>query len=121
MSRVPFVVVLITAGSRREADCIAATLVEEGLAACVNLVAPIASVYQWRGKIERGREVLLIAKTRRALVRKLTVRVQDLHSYDVPEIITLPIEAGSASYLNWLAAETRLPSTGKRALKPSRS
>jgi len=114
MSRVPLVVVFVTAGSRREADRIAAALVEERLAACVNLVAPVVSIYQWEGKIERGREVLLIAKTRRALVPRLTARVQALHSYDVPEIIALPIEAGSTPYLEWLTAETRPSKTRKR-------
>lgn len=109
MSRVRSVVVLMTAGSRREGESIAAALVEEHLAACVNLVAPVTSIYRWRGKVERSREVLLIAKTRRTLVARLTARVQALHSYDVPEVIALPIEAGAAAYLDWVAGETRSP------------
>lgn len=115
MSRVPSVVVLMTAGSRREAESIAVALVEERLAACVNLVAPVVSVYRWQGRVERGREVLLIAKTRRALVARLTARVQALHSYDVPEVIALPIEGGGAAYLEWVAGETRLPQKRPRA------
>ena len=120
MSRVPLVVVLVTAGSRREADRIAAALVEERLVACVNLVAPIVSIYQWEGNIERSREVMLIAKTRRTLIGRLTARVQELHSYNVPEIIVLPIEGGSIAYREWVAGETR-PARRKPAPKRRQS
>ncbi len=109
MSRVRSVAVLMTAGSQREAERIATTLVDERLAACVNLVAPVVSIYRWRGAVERAREVLLIAKTRRALVPRLTARVRTLHSYDEPEVIALPIEGGSSGYLDWVAAETAAP------------
>jgi periplasmic divalent cation tolerance protein len=98
-------VVLSTAGTRAEAERLAAALVEERLAACVNLVAPLTSIYRWRGRVERAREVLLVIKTRRALVPRLSARVRDLHSYDVPEVIAVPVVAGAAPYLAWLSAE----------------
>jgi len=121
MSRVPSVVVLMTAGSRREGERIATALVDEHLAACVSVVASATSIYRWQGRIERGREVLLIAKTRRALVRRLTARVEELHSYDVPEVIALPIEGGGAAYLEWLAGETQPRRRRQRAPVRSRS
>ena len=100
------VVILTTAGSDDEAGRLADALVGERLAACVNVVAPITSVYRWQGKIERGREVLLVVKTRAALVKRVTARIQALHSYDVPEVVVLPIAGGSAAYLKWLVGET---------------
>ena len=93
------VVALSTAGSRDEAERLATTLVDERLAACVNLVAPLTSIYRWQGVVERAEETLLVIKTRRALVPRLTARVRELHSYDVPELIVLPIVAGAAPYL----------------------
>ncbi len=101
------VVALSTAGSRGEAERIATALVDERLAACVNLVAPLTSIYRWQGAVERAEETLLVIKTRRALVPRLGARVQELHSYDVPELVVLPIVAGAASYLAWLLGETR--------------
>ncbi|MBI3768800.1 MAG: divalent-cation tolerance protein CutA [Deltaproteobacteria bacterium] len=100
---------LTTAPSREEADRIAAALVDERLAACVNVVAPITSIYRWRGAVERAEEVLLLVKTRRARVARVGARIRALHSYDLPEVIALPIDAGSAAYLAWIAAETPLP------------
>ena len=101
------VVVLSTAGSREEAERIATALVEERLAACVNLVAPLTSIYRWRGAVERAEEVLLVIKTRRRSVPALVRRIGALHSYDVPEVIALPIVAGARPYLAWLAGATR--------------
>lgn len=98
---------LSTAGSRDEAERIATALVEERLAACVNLVAPITSIYRWRGAVERAEEVLLVVKTRRSLAARVVARIRALHSYDVPEAIVLPIEGGAADYLAWVATETR--------------
>ena len=100
------VVVLSTAGSQDEAERIATALVDERLAACVNLVAPMISIYRWHGAVERASEVLLVIKTRRRLAPRLIRRLQALHSYDVPEAIVLPIEAGARRYLAWLLAET---------------
>jgi len=100
------VVVLATAGSPEEAERIATTLVEARLAACVNLVTPVTSIYRWQGAVERASEVLLVIKTRRTSTTRLVARLRALHSYELPEVIVLPIVAGSAPYLRWLVAET---------------
>lgn len=96
------IVVYVTVGSGDEADRMAQALVGEQLAACVNRVRSIQSVYRWQGKVEQSDEELLIVKTRRQLFPALEKRVKELHSYSVPEIIALPILEGSADYLNWL-------------------
>lgn len=96
------IVVYVTVGSGEEADRMAQALVGEQLAACVNRVRSIQSVYRWQGKVEQNDEELLIIKTRRQLFPALEKRVKELHSYSVPEIIGLPIIEGSEDYLNWL-------------------
>ena len=101
------IVVLVTCGSEEEALKIAHSLVEEHLAACVNLISPIRSIYRWEGKILDEREWLLIVKTQRQRFEELEKKVKSLHSYSVPEIIGLPIVEGSSSYLNWLAEMTQ--------------
>jgi periplasmic divalent cation tolerance protein len=103
------VVVLVTVGSREEAERIAEALVTERLAACVNVVGPITSIYHWEGRVERGQELLLIIKTRAALCDQLEARVKSLHSYQNPEVIAVPISAGAAAYLDWLRSETLAP------------
>ena len=100
------VVVLVTAGSADEAARIARTLVEERLAACGNVVGPIRSIYRWQGAVEEADEHLLVLKARAADVAALEARVRTLHSYDVPEVIALPVVGGSAAYLAWLADAT---------------
>jgi periplasmic divalent cation tolerance protein len=96
-------VVLVTCANRREAGRIARALVEEKLAACVNVVdGPVLSIYRWKGRVERAREILLIIKTTAAAFSRLEPRVKELHSYDTPEIIGLPILAGSRGYLDWV-------------------
>lgn len=100
------IVVLITTGSLEEGREIARTLVQERLAACVNIVSPIHSVYRWEGELNDDQEVLLIAKTATGMLEELAGRVKQLHSYAVPEIIALPILAGSDDYLRWIDAET---------------
>jgi periplasmic divalent cation tolerance protein len=97
-----FVVVLITAGSQEEAERIAQALVSEMLAACVNVIPGITSVYRWQGEVQSDSEWLLVAKSCRDILADLTRRVQALHSYDVPEIIALPLAGGSEAYLRWL-------------------
>jgi len=97
-----FLVVYVTVGSPEEGERLAHALVEERLAACVNRVGPVRSVYRWQGQIEQNDEELLIIKTKRALFERLKTRVQELHSYSVPEIIALPILEGSEPYLKWL-------------------
>jgi periplasmic divalent cation tolerance protein len=96
------VIVLITASSDGEAVKIAATLVNEHLAACVNIVPEVRSLFFWEGKTQDAREVLLVCKSRLPLIEKLIKRVKGLHSYAVPEIIALPIVAGSREYLDWV-------------------
>ena len=97
--------VYVTVGSPAEGDRLARALVEERLAACVNRVGPVHSVYRWQGKIEQSEEELLIIKTRNALFDALEKRVRELHSYSVPEIISAPIVNGSEGYLRWLAEQ----------------
>jgi periplasmic divalent cation tolerance protein len=95
-------VVLSTAARRADAATIARALVSEGLAACVNIVGPVSSVYRWRGAIEDDREFLMVIKTRRALYGKVERRVRELHGYEVPEVIAISVDRGSAPYLDWL-------------------
>jgi periplasmic divalent cation tolerance protein len=96
--------VLMTAGSREEALRLADVLVGARLAACVQILPEIESVYHWQGKVERAPEVLLLAKTTLSNFNELESLVRSLHSYETPEIIALPITAGSAPYLEWLTA-----------------
>lgn len=98
-----FIVVYVTAGSAEEADRLAQTLVGEKLAACVNRIKSVQSVYRWQGQVEKSDEELLIIKTRGKLFPALEKRVRALHSYSVPEIIAVPVVDGSAGYLNWLS------------------
>lgn len=107
-----FIVVLVTVGSADEGERIATILVDERLAACVSIAGPIRSIYRWEGQVQRGDEHLLVIKSRDALFDALAARVCALHSYQTPEIIALPITAGSAGYLAWLTAVTRPPSEG---------
>lgn len=94
--------VWVTVGSREEGERLAEALVGERLAACVHVVGPIRSIYRWQGEVHRDEEHLLFIKTTRERCAALERRVRELHSYDVPEVIVLPIEGGSAAYLAWL-------------------
>lgn len=98
-------VVLITAGSQEEAEQIAQALVAEMLAACANIIPGVTSVYRWEGEVQRDQEWLLVVKSRREVLSDLIRRVQKLHSYDVPEIIALPLVDGSPAYLRWIDGE----------------
>jgi len=99
-----FLLVLTTCSSQKEAREIARSLVARRLAACVNiLTARVESIYQWKGRTESAKEFLLIAKTSRRRFEALRREIERLHTYDVPEIIALPITAGSPKYLRWLA------------------
>lgn len=100
------IVVFVTCGSEEEAVNISNALVEERLAACVNLISPVRSIYRWEEKICDEKEWLLIIKTQRKRFQEIETRVKSLHSYSVPEIISLPIVEGSSSYLNWLVEIT---------------
>jgi periplasmic divalent cation tolerance protein len=101
------IIVLITAGSEEEAAVLAKALVNEHLAACVNIVPAVSSFFFWEGKTQDARESLLLCKSRLPLMRQLIDRVKSLHSYSVPEIIALPIVAGSSEYLDWVKESTR--------------
>jgi periplasmic divalent cation tolerance protein len=94
--------VLITVPDADVGASLARTLVEERLAACVNLVPGVRSIYRWEGEVQDDREVLLIVKTREDALPALTARIGALHPYDVPEVIALPIAGGSEAYLAWL-------------------
>ena len=96
------IVVLMTAANRDEASRIAEILVTSGLAACVQILPEMQSVYRWKGEVERSNEVLLLAKTTSEKFDELDRAVREIHSYDTPEIIALPVSAASAPYLKWL-------------------
>jgi periplasmic divalent cation tolerance protein len=98
------IVVLMTASSLEEAARIAEVLVNQKLAACVQVLPEMQSIYVWKGEVQHEREVLMIAKTVRSNFAALERQVSALHSYETPEIVALPIVAGSARYLEWLAA-----------------
>jgi periplasmic divalent cation tolerance protein len=101
-----YIVVLVTVQKEEEAAEIAREIVGGKLAACVNIVRGVRSIYRWKGKTEDEGEVLMVVKTRRALFPDLMKRVKELHRYSVPEIIALPIVEGSEDYLGWLKEET---------------
>jgi len=103
------IIVLVTVGSREEGERIAEALVGEQRAACVNVVGPIRSIYRWENVVQRDEELLLIIKTRAALFAEVAARVHALHSYQTPEVIALPITAGSEAYLDWLRGVTARP------------
>ncbi len=100
------VLVVVTAPDRQTAEALATKLLEQRLAACVNILPGLRSHYWWQGKIEAAEEVLMLVKARRRDVAALTEAVQDSHPYDVPEVIALEIVEGSAAYLDWVEAET---------------
>lgn len=97
-----FLLVLTTAGSEEQAVQIARGLVEQRLAACVNVAALGCSVYRWKGKIEEEEEKLLIVKTSERLFERVCEAIRELHSYDVPEVLAIPIRDGDPDYLRWL-------------------
>lgn len=98
------IVVFMTAANGEEAARLADMLVGAHLAACVQILPEMESVYRWQGKIERQPEILLLAKTTKAKFEELEREVRALHSYETPEIVAVPVVAGSASYLEWLGS-----------------
>ena len=95
-------IILTTTGSREEAQKIARSLVERKLAACVNIVGPIESVYRWKGQVETSEEFLLVIKTTAAAYQRVGDLIRLLHSYEVPECVQLSIEDGLPKYLEWI-------------------
>ncbi|MBI5242935.1 MAG: divalent-cation tolerance protein CutA [Elusimicrobia bacterium] len=101
--------ILITVPDRKTGLSLARGLVGRGLAACVNMIPGIRSVYRWQGKVEESPEHLLVAKTRRSLLKKLTAFVRGHHPYAVPEVVALPILGGNPDYLAWLGESISSP------------
>lgn len=96
----------ITADTPEEAAAIGRSLVEERLAACVNILGGITSFYWWEGEVQQGAETALIAKTRADLTDAITARIKQLHGYTCPCVVALPIQGGNQDFIDWIAAET---------------
>jgi periplasmic divalent cation tolerance protein len=102
-----YIVTFVTASSKKEAEKIVKALLKNKLAACVNVVREIESFFWWRGKIDRAKETLLIIKSKKAKLAGIIKLVKSLHSYEVPEIIALPITGGFKPYLEWIDESVR--------------
>lgn len=100
-----FAILLISASSESESQEIVSSLLEKRLIACANVSSQVTSSYWWKGNIEKADEFIITAKTRLSLVEKITEEVKNIHSYDLPEILALPILDGSKDYLDWLNNE----------------
>jgi len=103
------VIVLTTAPADARADELARQLVDERLAACVNVSQPMVSVYRWKGQLERETERQIVIKTTRDRLAALETRLRQIHSYDLPEFVVLAVEQGSAAYLGWVVEQTSQP------------
>jgi periplasmic divalent cation tolerance protein len=97
-------VVMTTAANTEEAACLGRTLVEEELVACATVIPAVQSIYRWQGKVESSTETLLLLKTGPDQLAALEARLHQLHSYEIPEFLVLPVESGSRSYMEWLHA-----------------
>jgi periplasmic divalent cation tolerance protein len=102
-----YIQVVTTTAKREEAEAIARALIEGRLAACVQLLGPITSVYRWKGAVETGQEWRLCIKSRRELFERVEQEIRRLHTYEVPEILAIPILAGSRDYLAWMDGELK--------------
>ncbi|MBI2966533.1 MAG: divalent-cation tolerance protein CutA [Bacteroidetes bacterium] len=107
ISKQPVIFVYITAADSREARKIGYELVQSRLAACINIFPQMKSIYRWQGKIEQSNEVVMIAKTKKALFKKVEKKVLSMHSYSCPCIIKIPVSGGNKKYMKWLLGETR--------------
>jgi periplasmic divalent cation tolerance protein len=101
------IIVLTTCENSQDAQTIAETLVEKRLAACVNILPGLKSIYRWQGKVENAAELLLLIKTRRGLFEQLSAELARIHPYEVPEVIALPVIDGAPAYLGWLEKELK--------------
>jgi len=99
--------VFTTLPSAEKAAELGKVLVEERLAACANLIPAVRSIYRWQGKLQDENEVLMLLKTRAENLERLKLRILELHPYEVPEVLAVPVEAGYQPYLEWLAGETK--------------
>jgi len=97
----------VTAATRDEAEKIGLAVVQERLAACANILGPIHSIYHWQGKLERSDEVAMILKTPQNLQERLISRIRELHSYECPAIVALPVLGGNTGFLDWVVSETQ--------------
>ncbi len=104
-----YVVVLVTAGNKKEADAIARELIKKKLAACVNIIDNLVSIFWWQAKIDTAKEALLVIKSKKSLLPKVIKLIKSKHSYEIPEIIALPIVAGNPAYLKWIDDSVRKP------------
>lgn len=100
------IVVLTNCGSKKEAMKLAGRLVEDRLAACVNIIPAVTSVYRWKDKLETAEEWTLLVKTRRELFEQVRRAIETGHSYELPEVLAIPVVDGLASYLDWIETET---------------
>jgi periplasmic divalent cation tolerance protein len=103
MSTTPYIIVFVTTASKAEAEKISQTLLKEKLIACANIINPVTSFFNWKGSVDCAEECLVIMKSRRDLFPSLATQVKALHSYEVPEILALPIVEGSAEYFSWVS------------------
>jgi periplasmic divalent cation tolerance protein len=103
-----YIIAITTTPSKNEAEKIAKTLLEERLIACANIIGPVQSLFWWQGKIDEAQEHLILMKTRKDLFSKLSEKVKALHSYQVPEIIAMPIVEGFKPYLEWLESSLKM-------------
>jgi periplasmic divalent cation tolerance protein len=106
-SRKISIIVLVTCPDKESANKISSSLIEKKLAACVNTINNVESIFRWKGKIEKSSENLLIIKSKKRLLKKLITDVQQNHPYQLPEILALPIIGGSKAYIDWLNNETQ--------------
>lgn len=107
------VLILTTMPADERAEALAEALVNERLAACVNIGAPMTSIYRWQGKVEREREQQLVIKTSVEQMERVQARVRELHPYELPELVVLPVTGGSDDYRRWVRTETSAPGGGR--------
>jgi len=112
------IVLLSTCATREEAEKLARLLLDARLAACVNVIPGVRSYYRWKGAIESADECLLVVKSSRDLIGSIGAVLEKEHSYEVPELLALPVVEGAANYLNWLLANLRVDPTRSRACQP---
>lgn len=115
-----YAAILVTCPTRAEAEALAEKMVEQHLAACVNVVPGIRSIYRWEGKVEKNDEVMLIVKTRMRMLGELTEFVKENHKYTVPEVIAFSIRGGNNAYLNWVGANTQIVFEDREITLPER-